>query len=33
MAISHRLRLFLSLPIDKLDRMALQHEVTSLGQA
>lgn len=31
-AIMNRLRLFLSLPIDKLDRMALQREVTSLGQ-
>ena len=30
-AIADRLRLFLSLPIDKLDRLALQREVTSLG--
>ena len=32
-SLDTRIRLFLSLPIDKLDRMALQHEVTSLGQA
>ena len=29
--IAHRLRLFLSLPLDKLDRMSLQHEVRAIG--
>lgn len=32
-AIAHRLRLFLSLPIDKLDRLSLQKEVRALGGA
>lgn len=32
-AIAHRLRLFLSLPIDKLDRLSLQNEIRALGQA
>ena len=30
-AIAHRLRLFLSLPIDKLDRLSLQNELRALG--
>ena len=30
-AITHRLRLFLSLPIDKLDRLSLQNELRALG--
>ena len=29
--IAHRLRLFLSLPLDKLDRLSLQHEVRAIG--
>jgi arsenate reductase (thioredoxin) len=33
LAITNRLRLFLSLPVDKLDRLALQQHVASLGQA
>lgn len=32
-AISHRLRLFLSLPMDKLDALSLQHELRSIGSA
>lgn len=32
-AITNRLRLLLSLPIEKLDRLALQREVTALGKA
>ncbi|MEO8461557.1 MAG: arsenate reductase ArsC [Dokdonella sp.] len=31
-AIAHRLRLFLSIPIEKLDRMALTSEIKSLGE-
>ncbi len=30
-AIAHRLRLLLSLPIDKLDQLSLQHELRALG--
>ena len=30
-AIAHRLRLFLSLPMDKLDRLSLQNEMRALG--
>ena len=32
-AISHRLRLFLSLPMDKLDQLSLQRELRSIGSA
>ena len=32
-AIAHRLRLFLSLPMDKLDGLSLQKELRSLGSA
>lgn len=32
-AIAHRLRLFLSLPHDKLDRLSLQGEIRALGEA
>ena len=32
-AIAHRLRLFLSLPVDKLDRLSLQQELRALGTA
>lgn len=32
-AISHRLRLFLSLPMDKLDALSLQRELRSIGSA
>ena len=32
-AISQRLRLFLALPLDKLDRLSLQHEVRAIGTA
>ena len=32
-AISHRLRLFLSLPMDKLDALSLQRELRNIGSA
>ena len=32
-AISQRLRLFLSLPMDKLDHLSLQHELRDIGTA
>ena len=32
-AIAHRLRLFLALPVDKLDRLSLQNELRALGTA
>lgn len=32
-AIAHRLRLFLSLPLDKLDRLSLQKEVHAIGES
>lgn len=31
-AIAHRLRLLLSLPVDKLDRMSIQRELRALGE-
>lgn len=32
-AIAHRLRLFLSLPLEKLDRLSLQNEMKAIGKA
>lgn len=32
MEISNRLRIFLSLPLEKIDRMSLQHELRKLGE-
>ena len=32
-AIAHRLRLFLALPVEKLDRLSLQNELRALGSA
>ena len=32
-AIAHRLRLFLSLPMDKLDQLSQQRELRSIGSA
>jgi len=31
-AIAHRIRLFLSLPIDKLDRLSIQKEIKAIGR-
>ena len=32
-AIAHRIRLFLSLPLDRLDSMSLQNEIRAIGKA